>query len=50
MSGNNPVMLNNFCEKGITSLKDITPWKTLQQELSNPRYNHLGNIVNNIWT
>jgi len=50
MSGNNPVMLNNFCEKGVTSLKDITPWSYLQQELSNPRYNHLGNIVNNIWT
>ena len=50
MSGNSPVLLNAFCEKGVASLKDITPWKFLQEELFKPRYDHLGTIVNNIWT
>jgi Mg-chelatase subunit ChlD len=38
MSGNNPAMLNAFCEKGLAALKDITPWQFLQNVLSNERY------------
>ena len=50
MSGNNPALLNAFCNKGFDALKDVTPWNFLKEELSNKRYDHLGNIVNNIWT
>ena len=49
MSGNNPVLLNAFCEKGIESLNNCTPWNMLIEELSNKRYEHLENIVTNLW-
>ena len=39
MSGNNPAMLNAFYEKGLAALKDVTPWRFLQDVLSNERYN-----------
>ena len=38
MSGNNPAMLNAFCEKGLAALKDVTPWGFLQDVLTNERY------------
>jgi hypothetical protein len=44
-SGNNPALLNAFCNKGISVMHDLTPWKFLVRELSNPRYTHLENIV-----
>jgi len=49
MSGNSPVLLNTFCNNGIGALKDMTPWNSLQEQLSNHRYNYLGNIVDNLW-
>jgi len=49
MSGNNPVLLNTFCKNGPTELTKLTPWKMLLQQLSNKRYDYLGNIVNNLW-
>lgn len=49
MSGNNPALLNAFCEHGVESLKEITPWNMLIQELSNNRYKHLENIVTTLW-
>ena len=49
MSGNNPVLLNAFCEHGVESLKQLTPWNILVQELSNERYKYLENIVTNLW-
>ena len=49
MSGNNPILLNTFCEKGIESLKDCTPWNMLTQGLTNERYNYLDQIVTNLW-
>jgi hypothetical protein len=50
MSGNNPVLLNTFCNKGVEALNELSPWKMLTQELSNKRYNYLENIVDNLWT
>ena len=47
MSGNNPVLLNQFSNQGIDVLKEITPWKMLSNQLSNNRYNYLENIVKN---
>ena len=49
MSGNNPVLLNAFCNKGLTSLKEYTPWKLLTEELSNKRYDYLDNIIRTLW-
>lgn len=49
MSGNNPVLLNAFSEEGVESLKNITPWKMLNQHLANDRYTYLDNIVTNLW-
>ena len=49
MSGNNPALLNTFCNKGIVALKEMTPWNTLQEQLSNKRYDHLGKIVDTLW-
>lgn len=49
MSGNNPVLLNTFCNTGINALKEITPWNMLIEQLSNKRYNHLEKIVDNLW-
>ena len=49
MSGNSPVLLNAFCEHGIESLKEATPWNILVKQLSNKRYDYLENIVENLW-
>ena len=38
MSGFNPIILNDFCDKGITALQQVTPWKLLTSTLSSPRY------------
>jgi len=38
MSGYDPTVLNVFCEKGISALKEMTPFKMLQERLSNERY------------
>ena len=49
MSGSSPVLLNTFCNKGIDALREMTPWNNLIEQLSNKRYDHLGNIVDNLW-
>ena len=49
MSGNNPVILNNFCKMGIGTLKNLTPIKNLKSLLDNERYNHLEGVVNNLF-
>ena len=50
LSGNSAALLNNFADKGPSILKDFTPWKMLQTQLSNVRYNYMENVVNNIWS
>ena len=37
-SGFSPVLLNNFCNKGIDFLKECTPWNMLLNQLNNKRY------------
>ena len=49
MSGNNPVLLNTFCNKGMDALKEITPWNNLLDQLSNKRFDYLEKIVDNLW-
>ena len=39
MSGFSPALLNNFCEKGMEALKNMTPWVGMIEALDNPRYN-----------
>lgn len=39
ISGFSPVLLNNFCEKGIEGLKESTPWNNLLDSLK--RYDYL---------
>ena len=50
MTGNNPVLLNAFCNDGIDALKKITPWAMLTDQLANKRYDYLENIIDNLWT
>ena len=38
MSGFSPALLNVFCQKGVTGLKQYTPWYTLNETLKNSRY------------
>jgi len=38
MSGFSPVLLNQFCEKGLDALQSATPWSIIQSMLSNKRY------------
>jgi len=49
MSGNNPGLLNAFSNKGVAALKEVTPWNSLIEQLSNKRYNYLDKIVDNLW-
>lgn len=49
MAGINPLILNNFCEKGIDILKEITPLDNLKEILNNNRYKNLEKIVDSIW-
>jgi hypothetical protein len=39
LSGSNTNLLNLFLNKGQQILKEITPWKLLQESLENKRYN-----------
>ena len=38
MSGFSPALLNVFCQKGFSGLKQYTPWYTLNETLKNSRY------------
>ena len=49
LSGNSPVLLNTFSEKGCELLKDLTPWNILINELNNKRYNKLEDVVTKLW-
>tara|TARA_Y100000591_G_scaffold247071_1_gene218137 strand:- start:4008 stop:5834 length:1827 start_codon:yes stop_codon:yes gene_type:complete len=49
ISGNSPMLLNAFSEKGIEVLKDLTPFKMLKDQLENTRYKKLDDIMEQIW-
>jgi len=38
-AGFSPALLNAFCNKGIDTLREMTPWSMLQEQLQNERYN-----------
>lgn len=44
MSGFSPALLNMFCEQGIESLKDSTPFNMLEKSLNGERYKIMNNI------
>jgi len=46
MSGFDPTILNMFCELGMDTLKEMTPYKTLLKLLDNPRYLPLERAIN----
>tara|TARA_Y100000741_G_scaffold328557_1_gene281850 strand:- start:1212 stop:2930 length:1719 start_codon:yes stop_codon:yes gene_type:complete len=37
-SGFSPALLNMFCERGVDGLKEMTPWKMLNETLDHARY------------
>ena len=39
MSGVSPALLDAFCQKGVSSLRDTTPWSMLMEVLGQERYN-----------
>jgi hypothetical protein len=45
MSGYDPIILNMFCELGITALREFTPYKLLMKQLENERYFPLEKII-----
>ena len=47
MSGFSPAILKSFCEKGIDSLKTITPWSMLNESLEDDRYSVMGDMFFN---
>jgi hypothetical protein len=38
ISGFSPVLLNQFCNEGLTALQSLTPWALLEKSLENDRY------------
>jgi len=49
ISGNSPVLLNTFSKKGMTALKEITPWTMFMDQLKNDRYDYLNSVISNLW-
>jgi len=49
ISGNSPMLLNAFSEKGITGLRNMTPWMMFIDQLKNDRYNYLDTVFTNVW-
>jgi hypothetical protein len=45
ISGFSPVLLNQFCNEGLTSLQALTPWALLEKSLENDRYKVLGDKI-----
>jgi hypothetical protein len=41
MSGMNPVLMNVFCDEGMESLAQYTPWNLLEKTLKHERYSVL---------
>jgi hypothetical protein len=48
LSGFSPVLLNQFCNEGLTALQALTPWALLEKSLENDRYNVLRDKMNEI--
>lgn len=46
MSGINPVLMNAFCNEGMETLSNYTPWSTLDKILNDNRYSILQNYAN----
>lgn len=46
MSGYNPALMNVFCEEGMESLSQYTPWNVLEKSLNDERYFVLQNNAN----
>jgi hypothetical protein len=46
MSGINPALMNVFCEEGMESLSQYTPWNMLEKTLNDERYSVLQNNAN----
>ena len=49
ISGNSPVLLNAFSKKGLSALRETTPWTMFIDQLNNSRYDHLDNVITNLW-
>jgi len=47
MSGINPALMNVFCEEGMETLSQYSPWNVLAKSLNDERYNVLQNKANN---
>ena len=50
MSGYSPALLNLFCDQGMESLQNCTPWSMLQTSLNNERYASLDTHLRNFLT
>ena len=48
MSGFSPLLLNSFCDQGITALQACTPWSVLEKNLENERYRIMGDKLSQI--
>jgi hypothetical protein len=48
MSGFSPVLLNQFCNEGLTALQAVTPWSLLEKSLENERYSVMGDKINKL--
>ena len=49
ISGNSPLLLNEFANKGISCFKDITPIIMIKDILNNKRYDILDTKVQELW-
>jgi hypothetical protein len=49
MSGINPALMNVFCEEGMESLSQYTPWNVLEKSLNDERYSVLQNNANDFF-
>tara|TARA_B100000886_G_scaffold331344_1_gene282747 strand:+ start:1908 stop:3719 length:1812 start_codon:yes stop_codon:yes gene_type:complete len=45
-SGYSPALLNTFCEKGMTAIKNYTPWNCFIEQLNHKRYDYVGGPIN----
>jgi hypothetical protein len=48
MSGFDPMILNMFCELGIETLRDMTPYKNLMKQLENERYDIMEKLIGRV--
>jgi hypothetical protein len=45
ISGFSPVLLNQFCNEGLSALQALTPWALLEKSLENDRYKVLSDKI-----